>query len=570
MMACRSAIRRASILVLGVVALLWPAVVVAEPLPAATPRMAVMQFLELSRRGDDAGAAQFLELDASTQGRGPELARKLKSVLDRHAWIDLDRVSNATEGDLDDHLDEDLEEVARIPSPTSGEEPVRLHRGAGRAWRFAASTVARVDDWYRGLPGRWMLELLPSWAQRPGPYDLLLWQWLVLPVLLTLGWIIGAILGRLTRGVAHRLVRRTQVQWDDKLLDVMAGALRWGWTVLVLRAAIPLLGLYAPASRGINGLLGAAMLLVLFWGLVRFIDVVGRAMTTSRWASNLPASRALVPLGTRVTKAVVVVIAVITMLSQLGYPVASLIAGLGIGGIALALAAQKTVENLFGAFSIGVDQPFREGDTVKIEDFVGTVEAVGLRSTRIRTADRTLITMPNAKVAEARIESFAARDRIRFSHTIGLVYETSGAQMRSILGGFEHVLRQQSRIWPDSVVVRFMGFGACSLDIEVACWFETTNYDEYRLFREEVLLGFMAVVEAAGSAFAYPTHTVHVVNERPKRAADAPRPERGRDGVTAEAEDEVEQPGQDRNGGVARADGDDPEPVPPPGPERAP
>jgi MscS family membrane protein len=563
----RSAVRALLCLVsiLGLVALTAPAG--AQPPPGPSPRAAVQRFLELTRSGDDAAAATFLDLEPATAARGAELAHRLKAVLDRHAWIDLAKLSAEAAGAADDNLGPDLESVAMIPSPGGIEEPVLMRRGSDGTWRFAPATVARIDAWYRGLGGRWFLEHLPAWAQRPGPYDLLIWQWLALPIVLLVAWAVGSLLGRLTRAIAARLVRRTSVQWDDHLLDRLGGPLRWLWTVLLLRAVIPLLGLYAPAERATSGLLRAALFLVFFWSLVRFIDVGAQAVMRSTWAAALPASRGLVPLGSRVAKAVVVVIAVISLLSTLGYPVASLIAGLGIGGIALALAAQKTVENLFGAFSIGVDQPFREGDTITVDGVVGTVEAVGLRSTRLRTVDRTVVTMPNGKVADARIESFAERDRIRFAHTVGLVYETSNAQMKEILAGFEKALRDHPRIFPEGVIVRFKGFGPHSLDIEVQCWFETRDYDAFRIYREEALLAFMVVVERAGSAFAFPTTTVHMVGPRQARREDPPLPDRSSGGSVGE-EDLASRKVDD--GGPARADGDDPEPDEPPPPERAP
>jgi MscS family membrane protein len=538
------------------------------PAPGTSPRAAVQRFLELTRSGDDAAAAMFLDLDPTTAARGAELAHRLKAVLDRHAWIDLAKLSAEATGASDDGLAPDLEAVAKIPSPGGVEEPVLIRKGSDGTWRFAPATVARIDAWYRGLGGRWFMEHLPAWAQRPGPYDLLIWQWLALPLLVLVAWMVGSVLGRVTRAIAARLVKRTSVQWDDHLLDRLAGPLRWLWTVLLLRATIPLLGLYAPAERATAGVLRAALFLVFFWSLSRFIDVGAQAVMRSTWAAQLPASRGLVPLGARVAKAVVVVIATISLLSTLGYPVASLIAGLGIGGIALALAAQKTVENLFGAFSIGVDQPFREGDTITIDGVVGTVEAVGLRSTRLRTVDRTVITMPNGKVADARIESFAERDRIRFAHTVGLVYETSNAQMKEILAGFEKALRDHPHIHPEGVVVRFKGFGPHSLDIEVQCWFETRDYDAFRIYREEALLAFMIVVERAGSAFAFPTTTVHMVGPRAARRADPPLPDRSSGGRVGE--EELASRAADEDGGATRADGDDPEAEGRPVPERAP
>jgi MscS family membrane protein len=165
--------------------------------------------------------------------------------------------------------------------------------------------------------------------------------------------------------------------------------------------------------------------------------------------------------------------------------------------------------------SLGIDQPFREGDFVKIEDFVGTVEAIGLRSTRIRTLDRTLITIPNGRLADMRLESFAARDRLRLACIVGLVYATTAEQLRQVLAGLEQVLRAHPRIWPDAVVVKFQALGASSLDIEVMAWFTTSDWGEFQGIRQEILLGFVEVVERAGTSFAFPTRTVHVVDGRP-------------------------------------------------------
>jgi len=203
-------------------------------------------------------------------------------------------------------------------------------------------------------------------------------------------------------------------------------------------------------------------------------------------------------------------IAVTAILSDFGYPVASLVAGLGLGGLALALAAQKTVENLFGAFSIGVDQPFRQGDTIKVDGVLGSVELIGLRSTRIRTLDRTVVTIPNGKLADARVECFAARDRIRMLCTLGLTYSTTAAQMREILAGCEKHLRDHPRVWQDELHVRFVAFADSSLNVEVQAWFDTKDWYEYLRLREDAMLAFVEIVERAGSSFAFPTRTLHL------------------------------------------------------------
>jgi MscS family membrane protein len=252
------------------------------------------------------------------------------------------------------------------------------------------------------------------------------------------------------------------------------------------------------------------------------MDVGSQALSQSSWAKAHPAAHALLPLAARVAKVAIVVFGTVALLSEFGYPVTSLVAGLGIGGLAVALAAQKTVENLFGAFSIGADQPFREGDFVRIEDFVGTIEVIGLRSTKIRTLDRTLITIPNGKLAEMRLESYSVRDRMRLACNIGLVYSTTPAQLRIALLGLERVLRQHPKIWPDAVVVRFKEFGDSALTIEVMAWFQTADWSEFQLIRQDILLQFMEVVADAGSSFAFPSRTVYVVSE--PAAAKLPTP----------------------------------------------
>jgi MscS family membrane protein len=335
--------------------------------------------------------------------------------------------------------------------------------------------------------------------------------------------IIGGFLARLVRaGLAH-LARRTTSELDDVLLQRLHGPLALAATITVAAMAIPWMGLVRPAAFGAQRIMQTGLLLAFFWALWRLVDVAREFLTRRRWASSASASRSLLPLGARISKVAVAAIGAIAVLSLLGYPVASLIAGLGIGGLAVALAAQKTVENLFGAFSLGVDRPFAEGDFVKVEDFVGTVEAIGLRSTRFRTLDRTIVTLPNGRLADMRLESFSARDRLRLATVIGLVYETTAAQMREVLAGFERVLRAHPKIWSEAIVVRFIELAAASLNIQVMAWFNTSDWSEFQRIREEVLLEFMDVVEEAGTSFAFPTTTVHLASLPASRSDVASR-----------------------------------------------
>jgi MscS family membrane protein len=495
-----------------------------------SPRAAMKELFALTRAGRFSEAARYL--DAPADADAALLARQLKAVLDRQLWVDPDVLSAHPMGDPDDKLPPGVDELGKIAGPEGSPEPMRIVRRQfpdGHRWVFSRRTVERIGDWYDALRDRWFIENMPPPLLRPGPRGLLLWQWLALPLLLFAAWGIGRALGWITQLVLGRLAARTSGTWDDALLVRLRRPIRGLWALIALEIILPRLALHPPAEAFLQKILRALLFITFFWGLLRSVDVIGDFLV-NHWEKTKDAQgiRAIVPVAESIVKIFVVGMGLIVILSEFGYPAASLITGLGVGGVALALAAQKTVENLFGSVSIGVDKPFRVGDFVKVEDISGTVELIGLRSTRIRTLDRTIITIPNGRLADMRIESFAPRDRIRLSFKLGLLYETTGAQMREVLDGIERSLREHPKIWTDSLVVRFESFGESSLNIQVMAWFTTADFDEFQLIRQEVLLQFMDIVERAGTGFAFPTQTVHLAGDEkllPVRVETAePRP----------------------------------------------
>jgi MscS family membrane protein len=280
--------------------------------------------------------------------------------------------------------------------------------------------------------------------------------------------------------------------------------------VVASRILLRWIALAAPAQAFVVEVQKAIAIVAVFWLLLRAIGVLQNAMPSAKWTETHPALRSLIPLGARIARLVVFAVGVLTVIAQFGYPIATILAGLGIGGIAVALGAQKSLEHFFGSISIGVDQPYRVGDWVSVAGIEGAVEAIGLRSSRIRTIDRTVITIPNGTLAEAQSENFGERERIRFNTTIGVEYGTKAATMRLIRDEIEKLLRAHPKTWPDRVFVRFAGFGASSLDIEIFCWLETTAIDDFKEMREELLLGIMEIVEGNGAGFAFPTQTIHL------------------------------------------------------------
>jgi MscS family membrane protein len=343
---------------------------------------------------------------------------------------------------------------------------------------------------------------LPDVWHSVGPRGLLWWQWLALPLLVAGAWAAGRVLGALVRGLLMRVARRTSSAWDERWLEKIGPALTAVCATAVAALALPVLELPAGASRFAVAVLTAAGVIAIFWMLWRSVDTLIEMIVERSWAAGDPSARSMLLVGGNLLKAAVMVTGAVTTAATFGYPVTTVVAGLGIGGIAFAFGAQKTVEHLFGSIALATDQPCRVGDTVKVDDIVGTVEHIGARSTRIRTLDRTLVTIPNGRLADSRIESYAPRDRIRLGTTITLGYGASAAQVRQVITGIEQALTAHPLVWPDVVVAKLANLGPATIDIEILCWIATTDYDAFRVARQEVLLAVMGVVEASGAHFA--------------------------------------------------------------------
>ena len=343
---------------------------------------------------------------------------------------------------------------------------------------------------------------LPDVWHSMGPRGLLWWQWLALPLLVVGAWAAGRVLGALVRGLLLRVARRTASIWDERWLERIGPALTSVCATVVAAVALPFLELPPADARLAVNLLTALGVVAVFWMVWRSVDTLIEMIVERSWAAGDPSARSMLLVGGNLLKAAVMVTGAVTTAATFGYPVTTVVAGLGIGGIAFAFGAQKTVEHLFGSIALATDQPCRVGDTVKVDDIIGTVEHIGARSTRIRTLDRTIVTIPNGRLADSRIESYALRDRIRLGTTITLGYAAREAQVRQVIAGIDGLLRAHPLVWQEVVVARLANLGPATIDIEILCWFETTDYEVFRTARQDVLLAVMGVVEASGAHFA--------------------------------------------------------------------
>ena len=480
-----------------------------------SPRAALEAFLRYGDAGKWDAAADFLSVPVRERDRAPELARRLRAVIDQRLALNLGAVSPLAAGDT---TDGDLggDRIGVLTSASGPDDVLRMVRVSTNPsrWAFSQATVGMVDAWYATLGTPWLRDRLPAALNREGPLNVYWWQWIglvaAIPLLIAIAWVLGAVL----RSVLGRLASRTVTHWDDLLLENLRGPFRL-WAAAI--AAGPLLSQLQLNAR-VSALVDASSrgfgFIALFWALLRVIRLTQGRLENAAWEVGQGAqARTLVPLLGNFLRVAVIIVALLVALAQFGYPVGTLLAGLGIGGIAVALAAQKTVEHMFGSISLAADKAFRVGDWVRAGTTEGTVERIGLRSTSIRTMERTVVRVPNGRLADERIETFGERDRILLKTFLDVTYDTGPAQLTRIQMRVEALLRAHPKVWPDTIRVYVIAFTDSAIRFEVVAWFLTTEWIEFLQIRHDLFLALMQIVEEEGSSFAFPSRTVYHVTE---------------------------------------------------------
>jgi MscS family membrane protein len=486
-----------------------------------TPRGATYNFLAEARRVDYAKAATHLDLSgipaAQRAEQGPLLARHLKVVLDRTLWLDFEKISDDAAGNRDDGLAPNSELLGTIES-WSGSVMVTLRRmrveDGTSVWKFPPTLVEQIPALYDEFGYGWIGERVPDRLRTMRALGVESWQALGLLIVVALAVGVGMAGAFVFARVTEPIVRRTRNQADDRVLAMVRRPARFVFAVAFLASVVPALHLPVGAHVWVNRFLTGLAFVAAVVLISSVIDGLAMAARDRMEREGHATGVGTINFVNGIVKVLLGGIALIGILQALGFNVTSLIAGLGIGGIAVALAAQKTLENLLGGFMLMTDQPVRIGDFCRFGDKSGVVEAFGYRSTRLRTLDRSVISIPNSELANVAIENMAARDRIRFVTTLQLRYETAADQLRAVLEGLRALLSGHPRVDRELLLrVRFAGFGESSLNVEIQCWITSRDEDEFRAIREELLLSMMDVVAANGSGFAFPSRTVYMAKE---------------------------------------------------------
>jgi MscS family membrane protein len=522
-----------------------------EPPNTSSPRDTLRSFLRYVneavqswRTGEDATlvnnaarrAMRCLDLSglppAVRNELGIEKVLLLKEILDRIELPDFEEIPGQEQVAADDGLDSwaiphtELT-IARIEEgPLAGE------------FLVSASTVDQLERFYAlsehlpykpdaaiGIyeemvrsPGPWLprswVDALPEWTQQVF-LDEAVWQWMALGLMLAL--FAGAMVA------CYVWANR----WDKRDPDrpSQIGKILF---VIALISLTRLLAAVVEDGINVSGRTLVVVELVLDviaftgggWLVALVLALTGETIIRAQRFRQGAINSQLIRICFRLLTIVVLLYLAIAAAEAFGVPVAPLIASLGVGGLAIALAVRPTLENILGGFTLFADKPVRVGDFCLYGDKSGTVEEIGLRSTRIRSLERTIVTVPNAEFSQMQIENFTLRDRMLFRTTLGLRYETTPEQLRYVLAKLRDLLIAHPMVALDPARVRFVGFGAYALNVEIFAYIQSADYNAYMGVLEDLNLRIMDVVEEAGTSFALPSQTTYLTRAK---ALDAER-----------------------------------------------
>jgi len=392
--------------------------------------------------------------------------------------------------------------VATVPEPAGGD-------AAGQALKTAAAAATtvrpagRTPDFLEHLVDSVLLAFNVRSSGNTATH------YVISALLLVVALLARRIVTALLFPTLKKLAAKTETTLDDKLFPALEGPVAAFVMTVGIFASLKVLKLSPEADSYIGHGSQVAFSLVIFWGLWRGLSAVLEHTTEVAREKSMGVA-AFMPWIKKVLLSVFVVVGVLLTVQGLGYDVKAILAGLGIGGLAFALAAQDTLANIFGAIVVAVDQPFMIGETVKIGANTGTVEDIGLRSTRIRLVDKSLMTIPNKTVASDTITNLSRFTRRRFEQVLGLTYATAPSDMEGILAEVRAIVTAQPEVDAKGVLVFFRDFSASSLDIWLA--YEVLDPDLPRALavKERINLAIMRAVAARGLSFAFPTQTVEL------------------------------------------------------------
>jgi MscS family membrane protein len=494
-----------------------------ESLPAdsallATPREAVRTHLHYLQEDSfrPSVAAKALHFDGDDK-EARNLAIKLKKILDgKQLYVVVDEIP------ADPNYSDTATGKQRYVLFDS--EPRIYVKKYGDVWQYSATTVEAIPTMYKNIfpfDSDQIMKLLPDFMLKEY-LGMQLWKYIGIVVYIGLGillhkifvWIFGYFLIRI-----FARIRRTSIA--EKYIKPIARPISSLLIILLVIIFIPILQL--PISLGIVVSYAIKVATPLLFAVIayRLSDLVADLLSRLASKTQTSVDDQLVPLVRKTLKVVVVIFGVIYLLNNLNVSIAPLLAGVSIGGLAFALAAQDTVKNLFGSITIFSDQPFEVGDWIHFEGIDATVEEVGIRSTRLRTFHNSVVSIPNGRLADLTIDNYGRRQYRRYYTTIAITYDTPPDLADAFVEGLKQIVDNHPKTWKDFYQIHMNEFGSHSLDIIFYIFFDVPDWQAELRARHEIILEVIRLAEDLGVRFAFPTQTLHV-EEFPEKKSMTP------------------------------------------------
>ena len=482
----------------------------ADPLGRGTPRSAIDNFLEACHNERYVEAARYLDLqNMSSRERttqGPDLAKDLADVLDRNAHFEIGQLSDSPSGSSGDGLPQNKDRLVSVELNGSN-ITLYLERAniqSNPIWLVSQDSVARLSQLSALEQESPFEQKLPDFLVATKLMATSLWIWLALVLAALILSLVSRLLSRIVIAICKPIARRFAKTLHSYRLETFTEPLRLLLSVVVFRAVIEFIDPSALVRDYLLKLLTLLFALGATSLLMRIIDVIFDQIQTRLNARERALTYSVLPLGARLLKVFVVCLFILFTLSGWGYNTTTILAGVGVGGLAVALAAQKTIENFFGGVSVITDRPVLVGDFCQFGGQVGTVEDIGLRSTRIRTLDRTLVTIPNSQFSTMTLENYSRRDRMWFHPTLHLRRDTPSDKVELFMEKIVEVLKNDPLVSIGGVPLRFSKIDEQALNIEIFAYVLTDDFDKFLAAQTKLLLEFLRVSERTGISFAIP------------------------------------------------------------------
>lgn len=417
-------------------------------------------------------------------------------------------------------------------------------------WLFSEATIQEIPEIYSetfSVFVEMVVDQLPE-SMHTELLGIKLWQYIAIFGWLLLGFILRLLFEFVFENYIRRITGKTDTSWDDELIVQVEKPISFVFMMSFYWLTYTNLQLSVTVNYYLSLILEIAVFASMIWLFYNLVNVLSSYLSELAGKTDSKLDDQLVPLLRKTLKVFIVILGVIFILQNNGVNVTSLLAGLGLGGLAFALAARDTLANFFGSITIFMDKPFQIGDLIKTSNVEGVVEEIGFRSTRLRTLYNSVISVPNSNLAVTEIDNLGLRKFRRLKMTLNLTYSTTPEQMEAFVEGIKAIIKTNEKVRQDSYEVHFNEYGAHSLDVLVYLFFDVTGWSEYLQLKHNFLLDIYRLAEEVGVEFAFPTQTLHVDSV----FSDEPR-KVGKDSSEEELADTVLAFGPD--GRLSRPDG---------------